>query len=213
MSGAAPTGLRSFLALDTRSGRRVVIREITGDDPAQQRTALRMMPDLIHPLVVRFSDFFSEGGSNFVVRDYVPGRSLADVITKSPGLPLNRVVRIGAKVSDALATAHNLGIIHGGLRPSNIVLTSPSGLKVTDFGLAGLGGVRHEHSEFTPPEWRGSGALDPRSDLFSLGATLCNMASPEPHGSLNTSLRRVDSPHFRRILQKMIEPMITIEAD
>jgi serine/threonine protein kinase len=86
------------------------------------------------------------------------------------------------------------------------VLTSSSGVKITDFGLAKLGGLRGKRSEFTPPEWSPRDTLDPRSDLFSLGATLCNMASPEPHGSLNKSLQRVDSPHFQRILEKMIEP-------
>jgi serine/threonine-protein kinase len=119
-----------------------------------------------------------------IVLEYVPGRSL-DMEIPSGGLPWRRCAEIGTQVASALGAAHEEGIVHRDVKPSNILVEPNGGVRVADFGIARLQGdvtmTRGGESLGTPaymaPEQaRGESAV-PESDIYSLGAVLYNAAT------------------------------------
>src|SRR5262249_34945717 len=143
----------------------------------------RAIAALNHPHICILYDV----GPNFLVMDLVEGETLATRLIKG-ALPLALVLRYGIQIADALAAAHERGIIHRDLKPANIMITK-SGVKVLDFGLAkavqgdGSGLVPPTESNvilgtlaYMPPEQLEGKPCDARSDIFSLGLILCEMA-------------------------------------
>lgn len=174
-----------------------VFRPVAGNDSA--RSLQRFLREgaaaarLNHPNVVRIldSDVSSEGVA-FLIMELLQGRSLADELTNAGWLSLRRCATIAAAVADALATAHQHGILHRDIKPENIFLHQSEGreiVKVVDFGIAGFLGqaakAGADHltctGEFigTPsyvaPERLHGDPDDGRSDVFSLGATMYEM--------------------------------------
>jgi hypothetical protein len=145
---------------------------------------------LRHDHVVSIYGVGEHAAQPFLVMEYIPGGSLADRLMRKGKLPCDEVVRLGIEVASGLAAAHAKGIIHRDVKPGNILWDAECArYKLTDFGLAkalddvGLtqAGTVAGTPEYLSPEQAEGGAVDARSDLFSLGSVLyaaCAGTSP-----------------------------------
>ncbi|MEO0099775.1 MAG: TonB family protein [candidate division WOR-3 bacterium] len=151
---------------------------------------------LKHPHIVLIHNFFQEEGVYYIVMEYLEGmtlpdgqriRTLSDLIKKGP-LPEEQILSIFRQVLEAVGYAHNLGVLHLDLKPSNILFTSTGEVKVTDFGIAriisgervGLASeIRVGTTPYMSPEQILNKPLNKSSDIYSLGITLYEMATGE----------------------------------
>jgi eukaryotic-like serine/threonine-protein kinase len=191
-----------YLAQDTKLDRRIALKVLppeAASDPARlerfQREA-RAVAALNHPHIVTLYSVEEANGVHFLTMERVEGRSL-DRIIPERGLPLARLLEIAVALSDALTAAHDKGIVHRDLKPANIIVGENGRPKVLDFGLAKLShapvsaGLDSELSTqartregvvmgtvpYMSPEQLSGRPLDHRTDLFSLGVMLYEMAS------------------------------------
>jgi serine/threonine protein kinase/Tfp pilus assembly protein PilF len=145
---------------------------------------------LNHPGIAVVHDFDTCDGRDFLVMEYVPGRTLAALLESGP-LGEDKVRDLGAQIAAALDEAHRLGIVHRDLKPGNIMVTPAGRVKVLDFGLARLrpagepsqaetvtatAGLVGTPPYMAPEQLRGE-SVDARSDIFSLGVILYEMAT------------------------------------
>ena len=139
---------------------------------------------LNHPSIATLYSFFRQEDEYFMVMEFVPGRTLEEVIRSEGALPWRVAVDLLIHLLEALQHAHFLGILHRDIKPANIMLTSSRGVKVTDFGIArALGSARLTREgrmvgtlEYLVPE-RVMGAPFERSDLYSAGVVFYEMLS------------------------------------
>ena len=189
-----------YRARDTRLGREVAIKILPRDRVDDPERKLRFLHEaraasaLNHPNIVTLHDIVHDGGVDFLVLEYVRGKSLHDVIPPN-GMPLADVLAYGTEIAQALAAAHAAGILHRDIKPANVMVTLDGHAKVLDFGLAKLMGHRATPTSITrtmepaltepgivmgtvaymsPEQARGE-PVDARTDLFSLGAVLYEM--------------------------------------
>jgi serine/threonine protein kinase len=192
-----------YRARDTRLDRTVAIKILP--ERLADRTDLRerferearTIASLNHPHICTLYDVGREGGTDYLVMEFVDGETLAERLKKGP-LPLDQVLRYAIEVADALDKAHRKGITHRDLKPGNIMLTK-SGAKLLDFGLAKLrlrsdsgaplSELPTEKSEVTAtgtilgtlqymaPEQLEGKEADARTDIFAFGAVLYEMAA------------------------------------
>jgi len=175
-------------------GREVAVKVIESRLKGGRLAAKRFLREaklasrLSHPNTVAVIDFGqTEDGLLYLVMELVKGRTMGDVLLEDGPFPVDRMVRIGLQLCDALQAAHKLSIIHRDLKPSNvIVLEDPPGrdhVKVLDFGLAkslvdeGMTTVTQSDAimgtpSYIPPEAVTRMHFDERSDLYSLGVIL-----------------------------------------
>jgi Tol biopolymer transport system component len=191
-----------YLAHDPDLDREVALKVLRGDalqDPRRLDlfvSEARATSRLNHPNVVAVYDAGQHEGRRFIVSERLQGRTLADRLREGP-LPASRAIAVARQVASGLAAAHRAGILHRDLKPGNVFLADDGSVKLLDFGLAQWlpPAARAESGAFTagpptpegeqvmgtpgymsPEQVRGDG-LDPRSDLFSLGAVLYEMLS------------------------------------
>ena len=184
-------------ARDTELDRQVAIKvlpEAVASEPRRVerfRREARALAALSHPNLLEIHDVGSNDGLNYVVTELLEGDSLRAAIPPL-GLPWQKVAEMGAAVADGLAAAHGRGIVHRDLKPENLFVTSDGRVKILDFGLASVGEeleVDHNSPTVTeegavlgtvgymaPEQLRGRQA-DSRSDVFSLGCVLYEMAT------------------------------------
>lgn len=181
---------RVWLARDETLGREVAIKEIVPpaelaalERAADRRRSLRearAAARLSHPNVVRIYDVLEADDRPWIVMEYVPSRSLQQVIDADGPLEPRRVAAIGLEVLTALEAAHRAGVLHRDVKPANVLLASDGRVMLTDFGIAtfegdgfmtGSGPVLGS-PEYISPERARDGTAGPAADLWSLGATL-----------------------------------------
>ncbi len=190
-----------FAAFDERSGKRVAVKRLDpGDDPEEAeryrglfRRELKALMLLDHPNVVRLLDHGeSEDGEPFVVTELLEGSDLGFAFEKLGRLRDTTLLATGERALSALAAAHTLGIIHRDIKPANLFLCRGGRIVLLDFGLArgledgasktlarGLGTNVMGTPHFLAPERIKGGALGPKNDLFSLGASLFYLLNGE----------------------------------
>lgn len=233
-----------FEGLDERLHRPVAIKGVLHERPNQERRErlereAMVVASLSHPAVTHIYEIISEAEQDWVVMEYVDGRSLADIVDEGPLSPAE-VARIGAEVAEALAEAHAKGIIHRDIKTENVMITSGGRVKVLDFGLAlwnkpagfpqdqrltGEGMVVGT-SKAMSPEQAAARPLDGRSDLFSLGSMLYECATGRPafqgESPVDTMLKvaRAEypplaetAPHLPRELASIIERCLQLNPD
>jgi len=195
-------------ARDTRLDRIVAIKVLPADFAADAQLKIRFereaktISQFEHPNICRLYDV----GDDYLVMELLEGESLAEKLAKG-ALPLTDVVKYGSQIADALDRAHRAGVVHRDLKPGNIMITR-SGAKLLDFGLAksaivdistdgatvqkpltAQGAIVGTFQYMAPEQLEGEEA-DPRTDIFSLGAVLYEMATGKRafDGKTKTSL-------------------------
>lgn len=189
-----------YRAADTKLGRFVALKVLPPDmarDPERlarfQREA-RAVAALNHPHIVTLHSVEEDGGVHFLTMELVEGHSLDRLILEG-GLPLEQILVIAKAIADALAAAHEKGIVHRDLKPANVMVTEDGRVKVLDFGLAKqtgaadpidatqtlagyteVGAVMGTPAYMSPEQIAGR-VLDHRTDIFSLGVMLYQMAT------------------------------------
>ena len=136
---------------------------------------------LSHPGIVSVYDTGSDAGWVYMVMEYVPGPTLADVMADHAPMDVATVAGIGQSIAEALHVANQLGVVHRDVKPANILITPSGAPKVTDFGIAkaedavgdltGTGMVLGTAAYVAPEQIRGH-ALDHRADQYGLGCVL-----------------------------------------
>jgi eukaryotic-like serine/threonine-protein kinase len=192
-----------YAAEDLKLGRRVALKvlppEMAADPERLQRfqREARAVAALNHPNIVTIYSVEEADGVQFLTMELVEGKTLSEAIPAG-GLPLAEFVKLAVTLVEAVAFAHEHGIVHRDLKPANIMLADGDRLKVLDFGLAklkpALAGVAADETTFlapqsltqvhavvgTPwymsPEQAEGRPVDHRSDIFSLGVVLYEMA-------------------------------------
>jgi Tol biopolymer transport system component len=189
-----------YAAEDTKLGRRVALKVLPADmasDPERlarfQREA-RVVAALNHPNIVTMYSVEEALGIQFLTMELVEGKTLAELIPEN-GLPLEDLLRLAVPLVDAVASAHQQGIVHRDLKPANVMIAADGRLKVLDFGLAKLkapvaptdstylasqsltrGHAIVGTAAYMSPEQAEGKPVDHRSDIFSLGVVLYEMA-------------------------------------
>src|SRR5215467_4125694 len=130
-----------YLARDIRLQRQVVLKllsdELAGDEGARRRflREARLASSLDHPNVCTIHEINDTEGLDFIVMQYVEGKSLRQILTGKP-LDLDAAVSIAIQVAEGLAAAHAKNIVHRDIKPGNIMITNTGQVKILDFGLA-----------------------------------------------------------------------------
>ena len=138
---------------------------------------------LSHPNVVNIYDVGVSGKKHYIVMEYVPGHTLKDLIKEKGRLPVGEALRIARGIAEALAAAHESGLVHCDIKPHNILMMSDGRVKVADFGIARAvtestmtysGSVVGSVHYFSPEQAKGT-LITPKSDVYSLGVVLYEM--------------------------------------
>ena len=154
--------------------------------------------NLSHPNIVSLYDYGSDEGANFIVMELIDGRGLEAVIAEDGPLLPERAAEIASDVARALERAHDTGLVHRDVKPSNIMITSYGQTKVTDFGIArALGdgdqtmtqtGMVIGTASYLAPEQAQGNPVDVRSDVYALGCVLYEMLTGRPPFTGDTPL-------------------------
>jgi serine/threonine protein kinase/Tol biopolymer transport system component len=222
-----------YRARDTRLGREAAVKVLPEElarDPdrlGRFEQEARAASALNHPNIVTIYEVGFEAGQPFLAMELVDGRSLREVMI--PGaLPLRRMLGIGTQIAEGLAKAHSVGIVHRDLKPENVMVSRDGFVKILDFGLAKLtdlasGGVSAMPTLAKPetrsgvvlgtvgymsPEQASGEPVDFRSDQFSLGSILYEMATGQKPFPRKTAAETMSA-----IIREEPEPAGKLRAD
>ena len=183
-----------YRAQDTRLRRDValkVLHESSDDQPRRLRRFLeeaRAAGALNHPNILAVYDVALDGETPYIATELIDGASLRRTIDAGK-LPLSRLLDIATQIADGLTAAHRVNLVHRDLKPENVMITRDGRVKIVDFGLVRTVGPEDAHSRtltaphavlgtagYMSPEQARGGEIDFRSDVFSLGTILYEMA-------------------------------------
>ncbi|MDQ3619224.1 MAG: Stk1 family PASTA domain-containing Ser/Thr kinase, partial [Actinomycetota bacterium] len=142
--------------------------------------------NLNHPNIASIYDYGDDGGTYFIVMEYIDGQPLSDVIEADAPLMPERAAEVASDVARALERAHASGLVHRDIKPGNIMMNSNGQTKVTDFGIARAltsdgeatmtqTGMVIGTASYLSPEQAQGNPVDPRSDVYALGCVLYEM--------------------------------------
>lgn len=219
---------RVYAAEDTKLGRRVAVKVLPPDMAADRerlerfRREARIVAALNHPNIVTLFSVEEAGGVRFLTMELVEGETLGESIPPD-GLEQESIVDFAGQLADALAAAHERGVVHRDLKPANVMAAADGKLKILDFGLAKLRAPESDERRdstltmegkvlgtvpYMAPEQVLGETVDPRTDLFSLGVILYEMATGRRpfRGGSNAEL-------ISSILRDAPEPITGLRSD
>jgi hypothetical protein len=188
-----------FKARDPRLNRTVAIKALSIEgmgDPDRRRRFIQeaqAASGLNHPNIITIHDIISDSENEYMVMEYVAGKTLSELI-QAGGVGVEKTLRYGVQIADALAAAHAAGIVHRDLKPGNVMVTESGLVKILDFGLAKVsmatqlteetqtlgapmtveGSILGTVSYMSPEQAQGA-KVDARSDIFAFGALMYEM--------------------------------------
>src|SRR5580765_3509778 len=226
-----------YEAEDLKLGRHVALKfipeNLAGDPKSLERFSreARAASLLNHPNICTIHGIEDIHGHPFIVMERLEGESLKQTIAGQP-MPVDKVLDVGVQVADALMASHAKNIVHRDIKPANIFLTPSGQVKVLDFGLAklvhNLGtendagadnsltaiGVIPGTAVYMSPEQARSETVDARSDLFSFGTVLYEMATGKKPFTGNNSLMTLDAVlHSKPMPPRELNPKVPIELE
>ena len=192
-----------YRATDTKLGRDAAIKVLTSataSDPDRRRRfeqEARSASALNHPNILTIYDIGEAGGDIYIAMELVEGRTLRELVASGEALPTKKLLDIAVQTAEGLAKAHSVGIVHRDLKPENLMVSKDGYVKILDFGLAKLTQSSSPENSALPtaiaaptepgtvmgtagymsPEQASGQAVDFRSDQFTLGAILYEMAT------------------------------------
>jgi len=236
----------AYKAEDIRLNRLVVIKallpELASTEAARHRfqREARLASALDHPNIATIYDVGETDGVSYIVMQFVEGGTLKEVIGGRP-VELNAALSIAIQIADGLVVAHSRGIIHRDIKPTNIIVTDSGQVKVLDFGLAKMLGqdenfaTEHTMTEvgvpygtmgYGSPEQATGEKVDHRTDIFSLGVIVYEMATGQApfkgrhrievlHAVINATPRPIAelNPRAPAALQQLIDRALAKAAE
>jgi serine/threonine protein kinase/tetratricopeptide (TPR) repeat protein len=223
-----------YEAEDTRLGRRVALKfippDLLGDHKSLERflREARIASQLNHPNICTIHDIGDYEGVPYIVMEKLEGSSLRDLMEQGKPMDIEKVIDVGIQVSDALAACHAKGIIHRDIKPANIFLSPTGQAKILDFGLVKvapefegaaledltIAGEIFGTTIYMSPEQARGEELDPRSDLFSLGTVLYEMATGSKPFRKNNSVNSLNALlNERPPAPRKLNPLIPEELE
>ncbi|NNM05420.1 MAG: protein kinase [Gemmatimonadetes bacterium] len=228
-----------YLAEDLKHPRKVAVKvlkpelaETLGHDRFLRE--VEIVAGLNHPNILTLIDSGEEDGLIFFVMPYVAGETLRDRMKREGPLPIDEALRVAREVADALAYAHESGVIHRDIKPSNILLEAGHAV-ISDFGVAravGAAGVSDATAtgiavgtpKYMSPEQATGGEVDGRADVYALGCVLWEMLAggapfnaPTPQAILVNKLsdttpslrakRKTVPPDVERVIERAMESL------
>jgi serine/threonine protein kinase len=174
---------------------------------ARFRHEARAVAQLSHPHIVTVIDRGEDDGQQFIVFEYVDGENLKQLVERTGPLPARRAVELALEIADALAFAHEHGLVHRDVKPQNVLLTPDGAAKVTDFGIARSLDVEQGvtqtgtvlgTSNYLSPEQASGKPVTPATDVYSLGVVLYELltaAVPFPgENFVAVAMKHVNEP-------------------
>jgi serine/threonine-protein kinase len=174
-----------FRARDRELDEEIALKVLKGTadgDTAQVdrlRQEIKLARAITHPNVVRAFDFGESGGARFLTMEYVPGTTLREVIDARGGLQLTPALQIAKQVCRGLAAVHKAGIVHGDLKPQNVMVMGSGVAKLMDFGVARTRSNQAQAGVsvigtplYMSPEQVKGADVDERSDIYSAGVLM-----------------------------------------
>ena len=224
-----------YKAHDTRLNRFVAIKVLPAAMSSDPDRRARFIQEaqaasaLNHPNIITIFDIASEGDAEYIVMEFVAGRTLLDLIPKD-GLRVPQVIQYSAQMADALTAAHAAGIIHRDLKPANVMVTNSGLVKLLDFGLAKLvdrgpaedtektatllrapltveGTIMGTVNYMSPEQAEGL-KIDARSDIFSFGAVLYEMLTGHTAFHGNSTISTLSA-----VLRDDVRPIVELTPE
>ena len=172
-----------YLAYDTILNRNVAVKILRGDLAHDEKFVRRFKREAIsassltHPNIVEMYDVGEDNGDNFIVMEYIDGRTLKSLVKKRGSLTLPEVIDIMLQLTSAIACAHESYIIHRDIKPQNVMILDDGRVKITDFGIAiasNAADLTQTNSvmgsvHYLPPEQANGEGATIKSDIYSLG--------------------------------------------
>ncbi len=224
-----------YRAVDENLGMDVAVKEnlFTSDEYARQfRLEAVILANLRHPNLPRVTDHFVIGDQGqYLIMDYIEGEDLRQRMERAGSISEEEAILVGAAMCDALEYLHTRkpAVIHRDVKPGNVRITSDGHIYLVDFGLAKLvkgsqattTGARAMTPGYSPPEQYGTARTDPRTDVYSLGATLyAALTGIIPEDGLSRAMDNVEltplrkrNPKISRKLANAIEKAMSIRPD
>lgn len=209
---------RVYRGLDSETGRPVVVRIFDNGASSGAEFAERFSREcrasagLKHPNIAAVYEMGMEGSSPYIVMEFLGANSLRNLIARKLQLPVETKLSVMIHTAEALACAHQSGVLHGGLSPSKIHLTDDGGVKIRDFGIARIlardpsaAPARPAAPVYLSPEEVQGGDADAQSEIFSAGVLFYEWVTgkhpfhdPDGRKALDNLLQETELPAFER---------------
>lgn len=199
-------------------GKEVILKKLSPNAPAgfyeRFKREASIMMDISHPNIVHMYDYFQEGGSSYIVMEYIDGYSLSELIHRYKQIPVYLASYIILKIAEGLKYAHSEGVVHRDIKPGNVLLSSTGEIKLTDFGIA-FRPENHESENVTkqgtilgtpaymsPQQLKSSKDADACSDLYSLGVLFYEMLTAQ-----RPFLNEFSNDNIKKIMKGRYSPI------
>ncbi len=188
-----------FLAREDVSHRLVAIKQLNSQDATRQKAIvheMQMVSRFNHPNIVTYHHHFLENGLLFLVMEYCSGGSMRNAI-ENERLSSHAALKLVQTIAEALAFIHAKQIVHHDIKPDNILMSEMGVVKVSDFGIANIGGGTRAYMSPEALTYDDQAVGDPRVDIYALGVTLMELLTGE-NPFFYKSLEEIQGLHDKR---------------